>query len=422
MISKRIDRKKNSTSSFGRLVNYLLDEKDNDERVLGYSINNSSFTDINLFIKEVNATQQLNQKVKSDKTYHLVLSFDETDTITGEMLKDTEEQFCKLLGFNNHQRISVVHGDTNNKHVHVVINKINPNSLKIVSPYQDKKRMLALCRKIEKKYGLKKYEQSNEKKKSPNRVDMEGFVSFEKWLIVNAKDSLKKSTHHDWNYLQKEASKFDIEFKKSGSGLAICHKKNKKLAVKASKIDRSFSYKKLKDKLGEFKESTHSDVKPVISYIKLPEDENSKKLYQTYLSESFRALSWDEWLWHKAYAEGDHIALVALQKKNVKKRKKRPDDKSTYLEGDYKSLSIPSSVRYEIKRNGDVHYKIDGSTVVDWGKGIRLTTDASDKTIAFAVAMARKRFGNNIKVSGNKKLSARIINEIKKQRSIEIGV
>jgi Relaxase/Mobilisation nuclease domain len=43
----------------------------------------------------------------------------------------TEERFCKALGFAEHQRISVVHHDTDNVHIYVAINKIHPTTFTI---------------------------------------------------------------------------------------------------------------------------------------------------------------------------------------------------------------------------------------------------------------------------------------------------
>ena len=45
-----------------------------------------------------------------------------------------EERFCNALGYAEHQRVSVVHHDTDNVHIHVAINKIHPRTLTLHDP------------------------------------------------------------------------------------------------------------------------------------------------------------------------------------------------------------------------------------------------------------------------------------------------
>ncbi|WP_394809200.1 relaxase/mobilization nuclease domain-containing protein [Nitrosomonas sp.] len=58
-----------------------------------------------------------------------MLSFPEGERLSFSDLNAIEERFCDVLGFNGHQRISVIHDDTNNLHMHIAINKIHPRSL-----------------------------------------------------------------------------------------------------------------------------------------------------------------------------------------------------------------------------------------------------------------------------------------------------
>jgi hypothetical protein len=83
---------------------------------------------------EIQNTQEMNKRAKSDKTCHLVLSFPEGERLSDTDLNAIEERFCDVLGFAGHQRISVVHDDTNNLHMHIAINKIHPINLTIHNP------------------------------------------------------------------------------------------------------------------------------------------------------------------------------------------------------------------------------------------------------------------------------------------------
>ncbi|MBF4377214.1 relaxase/mobilization nuclease domain-containing protein, partial [Vibrio anguillarum] len=77
-------------------------------------------------ISEVLATQQSNTRAKNDKTYHLIISFRSGEQLEQGVLSEIEKRVCDSLGFSDHQRISAVHNDTDNLHMHVAINKIHP--------------------------------------------------------------------------------------------------------------------------------------------------------------------------------------------------------------------------------------------------------------------------------------------------------
>ena len=85
-------------------------------------------------MREIAATQGLNTRAKSDRTYHLLVSLRAGENPDAQTLRMIEERFCKELGYAEHQRISVVHHDTDNVHIHVAINKIHPTSLTLHDP------------------------------------------------------------------------------------------------------------------------------------------------------------------------------------------------------------------------------------------------------------------------------------------------
>lgn len=75
MIVKVSKREKNS--SYNRLVNYIARPMNND---VGIRISNCGFdNELELAIKEIEATQDQNTRTKSDKTYHLIVSFHASD-------------------------------------------------------------------------------------------------------------------------------------------------------------------------------------------------------------------------------------------------------------------------------------------------------------------------------------------------------
>jgi hypothetical protein len=56
-------------------------------------------------VREITATQRLNARAISDRTYHLLVSLRAGENPDAQTLRVIEERFCKALGYAEHQRI-----------------------------------------------------------------------------------------------------------------------------------------------------------------------------------------------------------------------------------------------------------------------------------------------------------------------------
>jgi MobA/VirD2-like, nuclease domain len=125
-------------SRFGKLVTYLLDPQGKKKTRVGeVVITNCVSTDTTWAVREIAATQWLNTRAKSPRTYHLIISLKDGANPDAQTLRMIEERFCNALGYAEHQRVSVVHHDTDNVHIHVAINKIHPRTLTLHDPIRD---------------------------------------------------------------------------------------------------------------------------------------------------------------------------------------------------------------------------------------------------------------------------------------------
>ena len=125
-------------SRFGKLVTYLLDPQGKKKTRVGeVVITNCVSTDTAWAVREIAATQWLNTRAKSPRTYHLIISLRDGANPDAQTLRMIEERFCNALGYAEHQRVSVVHHDTDNVHIHVAINKIHPRTLTLHDPIRD---------------------------------------------------------------------------------------------------------------------------------------------------------------------------------------------------------------------------------------------------------------------------------------------
>jgi len=139
MIVKQIASK--GKGSFQALAAYLLDFKNDAEKVEDYAFTNCPFDAIEENISYIKQMQELNQMVQSDKSLHLVVSFQEEEFPSKETLADIEYELLKSLGMQEHHRLSVSHNNTNNFHFHIAVNRLNPQSNLLVDPWKSKMKL-----------------------------------------------------------------------------------------------------------------------------------------------------------------------------------------------------------------------------------------------------------------------------------------
>ena len=242
-------------SSFAELIRYLTDPQGKNERVGKVSINNCANDhpkDLSWALHEIEATQAQNQRATGDKTYHMLISFPSGDKINETMLAAIEARVCKSLGLANHQRISVIHYDTDNTHVHVAINKIHPKKFTLHEPYLAYKTMAKVAVEIETEYGLEKTNHEPRKIGPHSKaLDMErhtGIESLISWIQRECLEGLQNS--QSWHQLHQVLQTHYLSLRQRGNGFIIMDAHG--LAVKASSISRTLSKNKLEAKLGSF--------------------------------------------------------------------------------------------------------------------------------------------------------------------------
>ena len=258
MIAKIIPIKTVRKSNYSALIQYLTDPQDKSERISQIKVSNCYSDDQTAALIEIQNTQEMNTRARSDKTCHLVLSFPEGERLSLSDLNAIEERFCDVLGFNGHQRISVIHDDTNNLHMHIAINKIHPRTLTIHNPYYDFIKVAKLCEQIEQEYGLTKVNHEAVSDKAA-RVAQEietrtGVESLLGWIKREALTEIKLADN--WQDLHQILARHGLEIKERGNGFVLVA--NNGVAVKASSIDRSLSKGNLTQRLGAFVQNEHS--------------------------------------------------------------------------------------------------------------------------------------------------------------------
>jgi Relaxase/Mobilisation nuclease domain/Large polyvalent protein-associated domain 7 len=157
MIVKEQPRRQNSNSSFKRLQEYLTSERDLDTgtiRQRGDILLSSNLASLDTVAAEMNGVAALNARCQ-DALYHYEIAWPPGEMPTREQWCDSALHTLRALDYQQHQYIVVAHDDKAHFHIHIMVNKVHPETLKALTPHQSHTKLHAAARYLEAKYGWK---------------------------------------------------------------------------------------------------------------------------------------------------------------------------------------------------------------------------------------------------------------------------
>jgi hypothetical protein len=298
MIVKCVARPK-GTSSFARLGHYILDQAHGGEKVTLSRVTHCQSADAHWALREIEATQLLNTRSRTDKTCHLVVSFPAGESPTSEQLADIEEVLAKAIGLDGHQRISALHRNTDHVHLHVALNRIHPQTHRCVHVLRDYYRLDEACRLLEERHGLDQDNRIARAVRGGNSVpvglparatDLEtqaGEQSFVAWLR-ELQPQIEAARDHaaSWPEFHKALEALGLRIAQRGAGLVFLPTSGA-TAAKASQLSRAFSARALSARWGAFGPSTSSPALAATAYRRQPLQKNAAagRLYESYLAQ-----------------------------------------------------------------------------------------------------------------------------------------
>ena len=179
------------------------------------------------------------------------------------------------MGLTGHQTVYGLHYDTDNYHLHIAVNRMNPDSGKVVQPHRgfDIREAHKIVAFIEHKQGwageensmyavledgeLARRRTNREIKPKQAALDFEhatGEKSVQRIAQERGHGIIKNAK--SWAELHEKLAGVGLRFEKKGSGAIIFVGE---IAVKASSVDRAFSMGKLCKRLGEFEEGAYPE-------------------------------------------------------------------------------------------------------------------------------------------------------------------
>ena len=251
MLTREFKMKQPKLSSFKRLVEYCMDDQGNELRVKDVNISNCASTDVADAINEILLTQSLNTRSKKDKTMHLILSFKPQDEakLTPELREKLEKEFVEKIGFGEHQRISIYHGDTDNPHIHIALNKINPKKHTIKDPDKLWPKMRKIAQEMEVKYDISLLNAEKQKTVAENRIQDAEAMSGQETLCSYIRKIETLKSANNWQEFQEILKQNNIKIQVRANGFIFT---DGTYQVKASTVHRDFSKSKLEKKYGPY--------------------------------------------------------------------------------------------------------------------------------------------------------------------------
>lgn len=264
------------------------------------------------------------EAVKSkDPVTHYMLSWQEGEQPTPAQVEEAVTIFLDELGLQDHQAIYGLHDDTDNMHVHLMVNRVHPDTLRVVKPNKgfDIEAAHKAVARIEKAQGwereqngryqvqedgtVTKAQRDPDKPKQPDQPkrDQEhrtGEKSAERIGIEDAAPIIKRA--QTWQQLHRELAAVGIQYERTGSGAVL---KVGDVIVKASSADRGASLGQLQKRLGAYEPAP--DRQPVAD--RKPEPVRQVTGWETYNAA------------RKAQAAAKAAAVAAQQKQQQDERR-----------------------------------------------------------------------------------------------------
>jgi len=284
----RLDRPKGR--EFDELVRYVGRE-DTVDLVTGevtakaIAIETQGVASLRTAAVEMEAVASQCRRLRAPADYHLVISWHEHEHPTPEQAFAAGRHALAALGMESHQYVLAVHGDTANVHLHVAVNRVDPETYRAVSPFRD---YIALDRAMretelaqgwshdrgptqvreidgreavvlafkEQTHGRGIDEPAPTQQKARDLASWSGDRPFTEW-VREAAPALKETLGREGARLedvQRTLADFGLELQRKGSGLVVVHHDDPQLVAKASQVARFLSREKLEQRVGPLDE------------------------------------------------------------------------------------------------------------------------------------------------------------------------
>jgi hypothetical protein len=251
-----------ATSSSGRrfaaLTRYLLHGRSGEEteRVAWTAGRNLGTDDPEVAAALMQATANVNLQVEAP-VYHLTINFDPADPVTPEQMQAVADRLLKDLGLAEHQTLIVAHRDRAHPHVHLMVNRVHPETGLAWDRWQDQPKIQRTLRLLERELGLREvagrlYQLDGQE--PPERAPLttgerrQADRSNDRAFPDRVRAHLSElGAARSWDELEAVLASHGLWLERKGQGLVITDGTHQ---VKASRVARDLSLRRLEARFG----------------------------------------------------------------------------------------------------------------------------------------------------------------------------
>lgn len=281
MIPKIPTSRGKSSTSFSNAVAYVTNE-DKQEEGDNYITNVLSLETASL---EMSAVSSKNNRV-DDPVLHFILSWPSDETPNKKDMFKAADYALTNLGFDTskggHQAVFSIHRDTDNLHVHIVANRVNPKTNLAVDLWQSKDKLHKICRELELKndwkpskglWEIKEGEvvKSEKKKNKSNYVedDIRSQIGHTFGDYVrDVGNSIELINAKTWKDFHEGLGKFNLKISRRGGGYVVTDKTDPdRYHAKGGVMGSKYKAASLNKRLGVFGESLSASDAYKVRYV-----------------------------------------------------------------------------------------------------------------------------------------------------------
>lgn len=352
----------NSGRRFASLAHYLEYGADGKSyaRVEWTAARNLVMEDLSTAARAMQATASANVRV-THPVYHMAIAFHPDDVATRETMERVADRVLRELGLTEHQAVIVAHNDRRHAHMHIMVNRIHPETGKAWDRWQDRVKTQRVLRQEERALGLREVrgrlyqlpDQQIPERTSATRgehrvLERTGEAPLLERLRGQLPEYRKAST---WAELETRLAADGLRLERKGQGLVITDGERE---VKASRVARDFSFARLQERLGPYQQRTipqSADLDPAaqaVSHTKAAE--RAKELDRAISRATHDADAAGKYLDAITWAKGRASAAGANFDRTLARLYVSPDDARALFDQAVKDTGRDAAVRVLTER------------------------------------------------------------------------
>jgi hypothetical protein len=247
-----------SGKRFGPLATYLVSGRSGTEtdRVAWTAGRNLGTDDAELAAPLMQATARQSALVQVP-VYHLTVSFDHQDRVSPEQMQRVADRVLHDLGLSKHQALMVAHKDREHAHVHVMVNRVHPDTGVAWERWQDRPTIERALREEERTLGLREVAgrlHQVDGREIPERAALapgerrQAERTADPAFVDRVRDVLPElRAARSWEDLAARLAERGLRVEGKGQGLVFTDGEHE---VKASRIGRDLSLRRLEERFG----------------------------------------------------------------------------------------------------------------------------------------------------------------------------